>query len=226
MLVSFIARGRVDRRQPHVGNLDRGHVYRYSMFMSRSPRVQRRREATRHRIVEAALALFEAQGFDATTVEQITEAADIGKGTFFTHFPTKAGVFTYLSEHVIAEMLDADDPSLCAEERLQRSFAAAAQWFVAHETLARPMVIARLRSVDKVPASPQRQRLLSHLADVAGRAIETGQWAPLPREQVALCLATSYFSSVALWALEPEAPPLPDLLRAQLHVVIHGLRAP
>lgn len=33
--------------------------------------------------------LFEKQGYTSTTVEQITEAADVGKGTFFNYFPSK-----------------------------------------------------------------------------------------------------------------------------------------
>jgi len=54
----------------------------------------RRRAETRARILRAAWGLFERQGFFATTVEQITEAADVGKGTFFNYFPSK--------EHVLA----------------------------------------------------------------------------------------------------------------------------
>ena len=54
----------------------------------------RRRAETRARILRAAWRLFERQGFFATTVEQITEAADVGKGTFFNYFPSK--------EHVLA----------------------------------------------------------------------------------------------------------------------------
>lgn len=54
--------------------------------------------ATRERLYRAALRLFEEQGFEETTVLQITEAADAGKGTFFHHFPTK--------DHVLAAYWD------------------------------------------------------------------------------------------------------------------------
>lgn len=54
----------------------------------------RRRAETRTRILQAAFDLFARQGFFPTTIEQITEAADVGKGTFFNYFPTK--------EHVLA----------------------------------------------------------------------------------------------------------------------------
>ena len=36
-----------------------------------------------------ALALFRDQGYEATTIEQITERADVAKGTFFNYFPSK-----------------------------------------------------------------------------------------------------------------------------------------
>lgn len=49
----------------------------------------RRRNATRIEIREAALALFEQQGVDHTTSEQIARAAGISQRTFFRYFATK-----------------------------------------------------------------------------------------------------------------------------------------
>ncbi|QAY65836.1 TetR/AcrR family transcriptional regulator [Paenibacillus protaetiae] len=47
---------------------------------------------TKNRILEAAMCLFAEQGFEATTVAQITEAAGVAKGTFFNYFKTKEEV--------------------------------------------------------------------------------------------------------------------------------------
>lgn len=60
----------------------------------RANRRERHRVETRARLYRAALDLFAERGFMETTVEDITEAADVGKGTFFNYFPTK--------EHVLA----------------------------------------------------------------------------------------------------------------------------
>jgi AcrR family transcriptional regulator len=57
-------------------------------------RRDRRRAEIRERLFRAALTLFAERGYLETTVEDITEAADVGKGTFFNYFPTK--------EHVLA----------------------------------------------------------------------------------------------------------------------------
>ena len=48
--------------------------------------------STRHRLVDSAMALFAEQGFEATSVEDITARAGVGRTTFFRHFPTKEDV--------------------------------------------------------------------------------------------------------------------------------------
>ncbi len=52
-------------------------------------RSQRRAQRTRIKLLQAATKLFRDQGIDRTSIEQITEMADVGKGTFYRHFTTK-----------------------------------------------------------------------------------------------------------------------------------------
>jgi AcrR family transcriptional regulator len=52
-------------------------------------RRERKKLETRNRIFSEAIRLFIEQGFDATTVEEIAERADVGKGTVFNYFPQK-----------------------------------------------------------------------------------------------------------------------------------------
>jgi AcrR family transcriptional regulator len=52
-------------------------------------RRERKRERTRAAIADAAIELFEARGYDATTVADIADAADIGTRTFFDYFASK-----------------------------------------------------------------------------------------------------------------------------------------
>ena len=52
-------------------------------------RRQRRREETQEKIYQATLRLLAERGYNATTIEAITEAADVGKGTFFNYFESK-----------------------------------------------------------------------------------------------------------------------------------------
>jgi len=66
-----------------------------SPIPSLSGRRERHSAERRLRLVRAALELFAKKGFSQTTVEDITNAADLGKGTFFNYFPSK--------EHILAE---------------------------------------------------------------------------------------------------------------------------
>src|SRR5579863_3355597 len=70
----------------------------------RPGRRERHRVEMRDRIYRAALRLFAERGFLETTVEDITEAADVGKGTFFNYFPTKEHVLGCYGQERIHEI--------------------------------------------------------------------------------------------------------------------------
>lgn len=53
---------------------------------------ERNRARTHTEIAQAAVELFEAHGFDATTVDQIAAAAQISPATFFRYYPAKEDV--------------------------------------------------------------------------------------------------------------------------------------
>jgi AcrR family transcriptional regulator len=64
----------------------------------------RRSAETRERLFRAALDLFARKGFTETTVEDITEAADVGKGTFFNYFPSKDHILLAFGEMQLAKL--------------------------------------------------------------------------------------------------------------------------
>src|ERR1700743_3415536 len=65
-----------------------------------SDRRSRKRLATRQGISDAATRLFIERGFDHVTVDEIAEAADVGRMTVFNHFPRKEDMFFDRDEEV------------------------------------------------------------------------------------------------------------------------------
>lgn len=191
----------------------------------RSDRVQRRKERTRERIFTEAMRLFTEQGFEATTVAQISEAADIGKGTFFTYFATKQDVFYYLGEQVLQTVLERDDPALPAGDRLRRALGSAADWFENHEPEARQMALARLSALPAQSSSPNRRRARELLAEILREGMQAGELRSVPEDDAVLAVASAHFVPVAIWALGPQGPPLRERMHAQLEIVLAGLAA-
>jgi AcrR family transcriptional regulator len=74
---------------------------------------ERKKARTRAAIREHALRLFREQGYAATTVDQIAEAADVSPSTFFRYFPTKEDVVLQDEMDVIAlAAFEAQSPDL------------------------------------------------------------------------------------------------------------------
>ncbi len=65
---------------------------------------QKRSQATRARILQAAETCFARQGFDATGVAEICRRAGVGKGGFYYHFPSKQSVFLELLNRWLADL--------------------------------------------------------------------------------------------------------------------------
>jgi len=66
-------------------------------------RTERKKEETRQKVISVALQLFRQNGLDATTMEQIAEAADIAKGTLYNYFPAKEAIIHQYIDRVSRE---------------------------------------------------------------------------------------------------------------------------
>jgi AcrR family transcriptional regulator len=67
-------------------------------------RRERQSAERRERLFRAALDQFARKGFAETTVEDITNSADLGKGTFFNYFPSKEHILLAFGEMQLAKL--------------------------------------------------------------------------------------------------------------------------
>src|SRR5512137_2669907 len=82
-------------------------------------RRQRRSAELRERIFRAALDLFAKKGFAETTVEDITNAADVGKGTFFNYFPSKDHILLAFGEMQLGRLQSAVEQAQSSSEPVE-----------------------------------------------------------------------------------------------------------
>jgi len=189
-------------------------------------RRERKRQDVSDRLYEAALALFVDQGYDATTVDEIAERADVARATVFNHYPQKAAFLeewgnrrrTQVAETLGAEQA-ADRPAV---EQLRRYL----------REMARLNVTARRETVALMDAAmrfgtPLRGPALEiELTDVVRRGQERGEF----RDDVdpALAgqlLAAGYFAAVLRWTGEDPIPfDLTTRLDDLTELVLTGLR--
>jgi AcrR family transcriptional regulator len=69
----------------------------------REPRGARRKRETRYRLLRAAFELMAERGADAVTINEITDAADVGFGSFYNHFASKEAVYEELFAAVFSQ---------------------------------------------------------------------------------------------------------------------------
>ena len=68
--------------------------------------VQARAEATRRRIIDAAIALFSEEGYGDTGLAAIMDRADVSKGAFYYHFESKEALASAIIDEGVTQLLD------------------------------------------------------------------------------------------------------------------------
>ena len=68
---------------------------------SSSPRLARRREETRQRILRVAARRFGAQGVHGVRLDEVADEADVARGTLYNYFPTKESIVLAILEPVL-----------------------------------------------------------------------------------------------------------------------------
>src|SRR5260370_27631216 len=115
-----------------------------------SRRVRRSAEP-RERLFRAALVLFGKKGYAETTVEDITEAADVGKGTFFNYFPTKEHILMAFGEMQLGKLetvvRDAQQSDLPMQEVLRILVLRMTEEPIRNPSIIRALLLANLSSV-------------------------------------------------------------------------------
>jgi AcrR family transcriptional regulator len=194
-------------------------------------RRERKRLDTRDRLVRAALELFAQHGFAATRVEQITERADVAKGTFFNYFKNKEQLLGYLASRQISKVERALAEARTSRKPFRQRFRS-----LVHELVALPSSTPEMaRSVIAAFVGSQEIReILS--AQIMGRGREAmSQMIELAQEngevrrdikalEIARTFQQSVFGTILLWSVNPNVSII-KVLDSTLDILWSGIRS-
>lgn len=180
---------------------------------------ERKKRATRAQLEEAAYSLFAQRGYDATTVDEIAEAAQVSPRTFFRYFATKEDVVfpdsAWLCDQIrsVMETGPASDTAVVAN-----AVVAFSQLLEKN----REGTLARRQLINDNPALEGRRLLIESewVSAVAGTlAVRAGRESPTFEQQVlAGCAICALSTAVQHWHATGAAEPLPVFTRRALGV--------
>jgi AcrR family transcriptional regulator len=195
-------------------------------------RRERKRAETLEKLFNAALELFAKRGFTDTRVEEITEKADVAKGTFFNYFPSKEHILMHFAGRQIGKIercLESAREGRESMATLLRSLAKELMTLPGRTPqLARSMMSSFLSNEDvrKVIHENMAIRGRKLLAEILVVGQKRGEIRDdLPALSMAKSFQQGLFGTALLWSLDPVEP-LSKAIDEMLDVMLAGMISP
>ena len=185
-----------------------GHMRTNSSFsVPTTDRRQRRSSQIRERLFRAALNLFAENGFADTTVEDITNAADVGKGTFFNYFPSKDHILLAFAEMQLGKLESIIESARNTNEPVPHFFRTLAVRMTEepgrNPSIVRALLLANLSSTPVREGMRINQarghKLLSEFAQIGQERGELRN--DLPAGDIAQVFRQTVFGTLLVWSL-------------------------
>ncbi|MFI4976621.1 MAG: TetR/AcrR family transcriptional regulator [Caulobacterales bacterium] len=186
----------------------------------------------RGRIIAAARALFTRKGFDATTSQEIAEAAGVAAGTVFTYARTKDDLLILVFHDEMLEVVERAYEAAGRREGLLGQTIVFFETFVAYHERDVPLAHALLRQLGYVASAEQRAtvsdlmtvllRRLAQLVEAAKQRGEVAATSPLLASARAL-FAIYYFHLGGLLNGYMDRAQFDRTLRTDLELLLTGL---
>jgi AcrR family transcriptional regulator len=191
-------------------------------------RRERRSAELRERLFRAALALFAKKGYAETTVEDITEAADVGKGTFFNYFRSKEHILMAFSEMQLAKLESIVRETERSDLPMRRVLHAMVLRMT-EEPIRNPAIVRALlqANLSSVPVRDEMRRIHDRNRALLGQLISHGQQrgeirADLPPEEIAQVWRQTIFGTLLFWSLAGDHT-LTDRIEMSIRLLWEGI---
>jgi len=200
------------------------------LFQENVSRRERKKFETEQKLIKAAIALVSEKGLFDVTVEQITERADVGKGTFFNYFPSK--------EHLLASIFDSKREQVAMAGDLMREapdVKAALHKFVQfaiNEPKRTPQMVQSIFSSSLTNPSVREPfcALVNEARATVQIALERGQELGQVRQDIEAMEMAKFLQQVlvgaqAIWAMSDPSSDLDERIEVAFEIFWRGIAA-
>ncbi|MGC9336425.1 MAG: TetR/AcrR family transcriptional regulator [Anaerolineae bacterium] len=190
-------------------------------------RRERKKLETRQGLMEAALRLFAEHGYEATTVKDITSAADVAKGTFFNYFATKEAILPAIAALRLEQLEEVLTPEHGAPEsavaRIKLALRLVGESPLCQNQLAEQLFAAMIHRRDAGPG----QALRDLLAEQVRQAQASGEiCSSLDPVYLAGVIRALFFQRLLMWHGAHRPTSLRELIDESVDLLMDGVAGP
>lgn len=199
-------------------------------------RSERRRINTFNRLISASYKVFSRKGFFRATLGEITEEADVGKGTIYCHFRNKLHLVLHLTKRSVNDLLDyckkktlgIEDP----QELIRKIISAHFVFFAKKRSLFNILFFVRgalhqdfeNRYTREIQAN--YQRYISFLSDSLDEGIKKGVFRPFNPVNQAYVLHGIIIGFISQWIINERKGTFADKAELVSETFLQGIVGP
>ncbi|RQO50013.1 TetR family transcriptional regulator [Rhodococcus sp. KBW08] len=193
-------------------------------------RRERNKQRVRERIYDSAIELFAAGGYEATSVDDIANHADVSRGTFFNYFQRKEDLIAAWVHDWRTRVLERMRQSQGLEDASARTLLQLYMASIAEQTESQRKVTEFMLPAWVKTGSPLND--LPYTAEVftetLQRGVDRGEFIPATNTKlVGAMLRDLYLGALFRWVTRPSSTgELAAELREVLHVLLEGIADP
>jgi AcrR family transcriptional regulator len=194
-------------------------------------RRKEQKEQTKQLLFDSAIELFKKQGFQNTTVQQISNHAGVAKGTFFNYFTSKEAALYAIGSHQIALLKDfKSEYKFCSS--IEAAFKGLFSKMAAVNEEYGPNLLLSIFHIMTVQKDFQQTELKMScfLKEFLASMIKDGQESKefsssIEAEPFAQMIVNSYFGTLFHWVHHYEQESLEELMASMASLYLFGLKS-
>jgi AcrR family transcriptional regulator len=186
-----------------------------------------KKKQTKEAIMKHAIKLFKQKGYENVTVEEITTACGIAKGTFFNYFPKKEHILLHITDTYMDLLNDIvlRHKEGTIKDRITHIFDDLLQIYLKHSDLLRLTLEETMRSaIRSETESTNIKRFQETLSSLIEKEKENSSF--LKRREsdmVASILVGIFFHTLINWPSDLDKEKMMDMIQQQLDIVWEGI---